>query len=154
MNCGWTFLKIIQNYWVFGLHPSSGILITRETTFRKLDLFSSSGEEETPTLLRPLERVNPSHWTEGQSARLSWNEALIRDLWPDFYYCQTLAGVCWCGALSLTRGRVCHLQLLLALASSVILGSESHGTRDYILLSQIRDSPLHRLLRLAGLRWT
>jgi hypothetical protein len=46
--------------------------------------------------------------------------------------------VCWCGALSLTRGRVCSLQLLLALASAVILGSESRGTRDHILLSQIR----------------
>jgi hypothetical protein len=47
--------------------------------------------------------------------------------------------VCWCGALSLTRGRVCRLQLLLALASAVILGSESRGTQDHILLSQIRD---------------
>jgi hypothetical protein len=49
--------------------------------------------------------------------------------------------VCWCGALSLTRERVCRLQLLLGLANAVILGSESHGTRDHILLSQIRDSP-------------
>jgi hypothetical protein len=49
--------------------------------------------------------------------------------------------VCWCGALSLARGRVCRLQLLLALASAVILGSESSGTHDHILLSQIRDSP-------------
>jgi hypothetical protein len=38
--------------------------------------------------------------------------------------------VCWCGALSLTRERVCRLQLLLALASAVILGSEFRGTRD------------------------
>jgi hypothetical protein len=38
------------------------------------------------------------------------------------------------------RGRVCRLQLLLALASSVILGSESRGTHGHILLSQIRDS--------------
>jgi hypothetical protein len=49
--------------------------------------------------------------------------------------------VCWCGALSPTRERVCCLQLLLALASAVILGSDSRGTRDHILLSQIRDSP-------------
>jgi hypothetical protein len=48
--------------------------------------------------------------------------------------------ICWCGAPSLTRGRVCHLQLLLDLASTVILGSESHRTRDHILLSQIQDS--------------
>jgi hypothetical protein len=47
--------------------------------------------------------------------------------------------VCWCGALSLTREWVCRLQLLLVLASAVILGSESRGTRDHILLSQIRD---------------
>jgi hypothetical protein len=61
--------------------------------------------------------------------------------------------VCWCGALSLTRGRVCRLQLLLVLASAVILWSESHGTRDHILLSQIRDFPFRGLLRLAGIRW-
>jgi hypothetical protein len=62
--------------------------------------------------------------------------------------------VCWCGALSLTRGRVCRLQLLLVLASAVILGSEYRGTRDHILLSQIRDFPSRHLLRLTGLRWT
>jgi hypothetical protein len=49
--------------------------------------------------------------------------------------------VCSCVAPSLTRERVCLLQLLLALASTVILGSESHGTHDHILVSQIRDSP-------------
>jgi hypothetical protein len=42
---------------------------------------------------------------------------------------------------SLTRGWVCHLQLLLALASAVIHGSESRETHNHILLSQIRDSP-------------
>jgi hypothetical protein len=84
-----------------------------------------------------------------------------------------------CGASSLTGGRVC-LQPLLALASASIIGSESRGTHDLILLSQIRDSPnlegqvpvfitpleqgapaipsgtgfpFVRLLRLAGLRW-
>jgi hypothetical protein len=54
---------------------------------------------------------------------------------------------------SQTIGRVCRLQLLLALASVVILGSKSLGTRDHILLSQIRDFLLRPLLRLAGLRW-
>jgi hypothetical protein len=39
------------------------------------------------------------------------------------------------------KGRVCHLQLLLALTSAVILRSKSHRTHDHILLSQIRDSP-------------
>jgi hypothetical protein len=39
------------------------------------------------------------------------------------------------------RGLVSRLQLLLGLASAVTLWSESLGTRDHILLSQIRDSP-------------
>jgi hypothetical protein len=55
---------------------------------------------------------------------------------------------------SLTRGWVFHLQLLLPLASALTLGSESRGTRDHILLSQIRDFPFCSLLRLAGLRWS
>jgi hypothetical protein len=42
---------------------------------------------------------------------------------------------------SLMRGWVCLFQLLLVLASAVILRSESHGTHDHILLSQIQDSP-------------
>jgi hypothetical protein len=48
--------------------------------------------------------------------------------------------VCSCGALSLTRERVCRFLLLLVLASAVILGSESRGTHNHILLFQIRDS--------------
>jgi hypothetical protein len=58
--------------------------------------------------------------------------------------------VCWSWAPFLTRGRVCRLQFLLAFASSVIFGSESYRTRGHILLSQIRDFPFRRLLRLAG----
>jgi hypothetical protein len=83
----------------------------------------------------------------------------------------------WCGAPSLTGGRVCRLQLLLVLASAVILGSESRGTRPYFtasdsILPHLRGPgphiymtheygdpaiplgtgfPFHRLLRLAGL---
>jgi hypothetical protein len=73
---------------------------------------------------------------------------------------------------SLTKGWISSLQLLLVLASAVILGSDSRGTHDHILLSQIRDSPnlegeeqggpvitpgtgfsFRRLIQLAGLRW-
>jgi hypothetical protein len=42
---------------------------------------------------------------------------------------------------SLTRGWVCRLQWLLVLARAVILRSESRGTHEHILLSQIRGSP-------------
>jgi hypothetical protein len=42
---------------------------------------------------------------------------------------------------SLTRGWFCCLQLLLVLASAVIVGSEFRENYDHILLSQIWDSP-------------
>jgi hypothetical protein len=41
----------------------------------------------------------------------------------------------------LKRGWVYRSQLLLILASAGILRSESRGTRDHILVSQVRDSP-------------
>jgi hypothetical protein len=46
-------------------------------------------------------------------------------------------GLVFVGHPSLTRGRICLLYMLLAPASAVFLGSESLGTRDHILLSQI-----------------
>jgi hypothetical protein len=55
---------VVQNSQNFsGLFPSS--CIPKNTTFRKLDLFPSSGEggEKTPTQLGPLERANFNHWT-------------------------------------------------------------------------------------------
>jgi hypothetical protein len=39
------------------------------------------------------------------------------------------------------RGWVCRSQLLLVLASAVILRSESRRTHDHILLFKMRDSP-------------
>jgi hypothetical protein len=50
---------------------------------------------------------------------------------------------CWYGALSLTRRRICRVQLLLALASAVIFGYESRGTCGHILLPQIRYFLVH-----------
>jgi hypothetical protein len=38
--------------------------------------------------------------TDGQSASLSWNKAPIWDLRPDFYYCQTVAGLLMWSAVS------------------------------------------------------
>jgi hypothetical protein len=39
-------------------------------------------------------------YDDGQSASLSWNKAPIWGLRPDFYYCQTVAGLLMWGALS------------------------------------------------------
>jgi hypothetical protein len=61
--------------------------------------------------------------------------------------------VCWCRTLSLTRAPICRLQLLLAVGSAVIFGSDSRRTCDHIWLSQIQDFLLRRLLLLVGLRW-
>jgi hypothetical protein len=58
----------------------------------------------------------------------------------------------FCGASSLTGGRLCLLSMLLVLASADFLGSGSLGTHDHILLSQIWDFCFRRLLRFAGSR--
>jgi hypothetical protein len=49
-----------QNYWVFGLCPSSGILKLENTTFSNLDLFLSSGEGEDTYSVRSLEVIEMS----------------------------------------------------------------------------------------------
>jgi hypothetical protein len=85
--------------------------------------------------------------TDGQSASPSWNKAPVWGLRPISITVRQLRA-CWYGALSLTRGQVCRLQLLFALATEIIFVSESCGIRDHILLSQIRDFPFRRLLRL------
>jgi hypothetical protein len=61
--------------------------------------------------------------------------------------------VCWCGALPLTRGRVCHLQLHLACQGSHSRVRVPWDSRPYFTVS---DSRLHffRLLRLAGWRYS
>jgi hypothetical protein len=78
--------------------------------------------------------------TDSQSAGLSWYQAPIWGLWPDFYYWQTIAGLLIWGALS---DEVTNLLFTIAavFASAVILRSESCGAHDHILLSQIWDSP-------------
>jgi hypothetical protein len=73
--------------------------------------------------------------------------------YDEIFITVTLLRVCGCVPFSLTRGRVCTLVLLMALARAVIFESDSRGTRDHILLPQIRDFAIRRLLRLAGLRW-
>jgi hypothetical protein len=103
-----------------------------------------------------LQSITTAHnqWLNYNS--LNWVWVWIIDYvlcYDQIFITVTQLRVCWFGAPSLTRGRICRLQLLLALASAVILGSESLRTRGYILLSQIWDFPFRRLLRLAGSRW-
>jgi hypothetical protein len=90
--------------------------------------------------------------TDGQSASLSWNESPFWGLRPDLYYCLTVAGLLMWGALSEDRTGL-SFTIAAVLASAVIFWSESRRTRDHVLLSQIRDFPFRRPLRLAGSRW-
>jgi hypothetical protein len=55
---------ITQNYWVFGLNPSSGILKTREHNISENGPVSvlRRGRRHR-TLLGPLERATLNHWT-------------------------------------------------------------------------------------------
>jgi hypothetical protein len=69
--------------------------------------------------------------TDGQSASLSWWEAPIWGLGPNFYYCQTVADLFMWGALSDERTGL-PFTIAAGLASAVILGSEYRGTRDHI----------------------
>jgi hypothetical protein len=100
----------------------------------------------------PESESEPYITTDVQSASLSWKKAPIWGLRSDFYYCQTVAGLLMWSALSDERTGL-SFTIASCIASAVIYGFESRGTRDHILLSQIRDIPFRRLLRLAGLRW-
>jgi hypothetical protein len=73
---------------------------------------------------RPLWRENGSaicsvitrsyFTTESQSVSMSWYRAPLWDLWPGITSCRNFAvwkfRFCFCGAPSLTRGRVCNLR--------------------------------------------
>jgi hypothetical protein len=74
--------------------------------------------------------------TDGQSASLSWYQAPIWGIWPDFYYCHTIAGLWIWGALSDERTGL-SFTIAAVFASAVVLRSESCGAHDHILLSQI-----------------
>jgi hypothetical protein len=67
----------------------------------------------------------------------SWRHAPW-DSRPDFFQLNICFHIPYVTS-SLTRRCACSLQLLLVLASTIILRSDSRRTRDHILLSQIRD---------------
>jgi hypothetical protein len=52
-----------QNYWVFGLFPSSGILENRKHDVSETrSVFVLKWGGKTPTQLGPIERANLHHW--------------------------------------------------------------------------------------------
>jgi hypothetical protein len=97
-------------------------------------------ESPGPSSQLPCSQSQSYIATEGQSVIKSWCRALsgARD-----QICITLWQLrsSFCGAPSLTWGRVCLLYVLLVLASAVFLGSESLETRGHILLSRFETFP-------------
>jgi hypothetical protein len=120
--------------------------------FSHLSLCEAKSNSVIPAARNSVIRVESYVTTDGQSASLSWNKAPIWGSRPDIYYCQTVAGLLMWGVLSDERMGL-SFAIATGLASTVILGSESSGIRDHILLSQIRDFHFRRLLRLSRLRW-
>jgi hypothetical protein len=90
--------------------------------------------------------------TDGQSASLSWNKAPIWGLRPDLDYCQTFEGFLMWGVLSEERTGLSFAIATGPRQRSLSRVRVSWDSRPY-LLSQIRDFPFRRLLRLAGSRW-
>jgi hypothetical protein len=108
-------------------------------------------EGQVPVFISDRNRVaylNPRAWGEsisrsqsyitpdGQSASLSWCQAPIWYPRPCFLLLSLITFgqllICWCGAPSLMRSRVCSFQFLLGIASEAFLRSESHGTDEHI----------------------
>jgi hypothetical protein len=95
-----------------------------------------------------LKRLPPFWFSESEllyNWRLTADQLVLAptpwDPRPVFLFQMSICGYSPYATSSLKRGWICRLQLLLVLASTVILGSESPGTHDHILLSQIRNSP-------------
>jgi hypothetical protein len=79
---------------------------------------------------------SPSHIvTDGQSVGLGVEPHL--GLMTRCLLLLNVTALFFCGVLSLARGWVCLLYMLLVLASAVFLGSEYLETRDHILLSPV-----------------
>jgi hypothetical protein len=116
-----------------------------------MDPFPSSGKErKTPTLLGPLERANLNHCktqsknqsqsqsqsyitTDSQLASPSWCQAPIWYPPPIFPPLSLISfrqlRVCWCGAPSLTRGRICNLQCNDASSMSSYIATDGLSAR-------------------------
>jgi hypothetical protein len=88
--------------------------------------------------------------TDGQSASLPWNKGPVWCLRPDFYYCQTVAGLLMWGALSVERT---SMSFIIAPGPRQRSHFRVRVPPDSWPYFTVSDSRLRHLLRLAGLRW-
>jgi hypothetical protein len=125
---GWP--SYTPRHWV----PFSSPLRTRRATVEVFYPTSTRGFESVQRQCQ-----SQSYFTTGGLPPInsSWRQAPW-DSQPEFFLQLNTCGHNRYVISSLTRIWVCRLQLLLALASELILRSESRSTHDHILLSQIR----------------
>jgi hypothetical protein len=99
-------LRLAGSRWRYSTPPPHGLKITVTTPHKiKTSLLTSSDFCVWYLILTScyhLSRVVSSLMltTDGQSTSVSWNKAPIWGLGPDFYYCQTVAGMFMWDALS------------------------------------------------------
>jgi hypothetical protein len=85
--------------------------------------------------------------------RLAFSQSVSLGVEPQIFIPLRQLRSSLCGAPSLTRGRVCLLYMLLALASVVFLQFESLGTRDHICL-RFETSLFVAYVMAAGTQYT
>jgi hypothetical protein len=122
-------------------------------TTLKISLLQDCHNTQPVNTLQVKDCLERSFTTERQTNHTRNSQTELRViLRPDFYYCQTVAGLLMWGALSDERTGL-SFTVALGPRRADNFGSESRGTCGHNLLSQIRDFPFRRLVRLAGLRW-
>jgi hypothetical protein len=96
----------------------------------------------TLTLERLSQSQSQSYFTTDGLPPISssWRQSPWGSL-PEFSFQLNTCGHSAYVTSSLTRGWVCRLQMLLALASAVILGSESRGTHNHIFCCLRFETP-------------
>jgi hypothetical protein len=127
-------------FWVSELSPSSAISFSQRLNCSSLNN-SPAHSLSLSLILRP---------TVSRPVCLGIKH--LSEAFDQIFITVRLLRVCFYGMLSVTRGRVCRLQLFLVSPAQSFSCPSPVGFAT-IFYSQIPDFPFHRLLRLAGSRW-
>jgi hypothetical protein len=115
----------VRMYWCRGPYGSHDQMFV--TVRRLLSCICGAPSLRSGLQLNVRSQSQSYFTTDGQSARLTWCQALIWDSRSIFLLLALIIfrelRVCWRGAPSLTRSRVCSFRLLLEIASAVSVES-------------------------------
>jgi hypothetical protein len=73
--------KLLLNYGVPGLRPTSDVLEATKRNETKLECFLSSGEKEISTLLSPLETAKLNYWKNRVFLNWGYKESQFPEYW-------------------------------------------------------------------------